>query len=149
MFRLVLAVVLAAALLGVSLPVVDTARVSHAEANTETAIQRLDTAATTLANENDAVAPRREGARRQHVLRLPQRSWGSAGIDALRFPPPGTDRPPTWRVTGGNWTPIDASVPLVGPPDGLTLESGGRHRLTLRYRRSGDRAVVVVTRADV
>jgi len=149
MFRTVLAVVLASALLAVSLPVVDSARVSHAERSVDTTLQRLDAAATELAAANDALPPGRAGARRQHTFRLPRESWGSAGLESLTFPPPAAERPVRYQVAGGQDTATEFSVPVVGPPGGLTLQSGGRQRLVLRLQQRHGRSVVVVSRADV
>lgn len=146
MFRTVLAVLLASALLAISMPVIDSARVTHAETQTETSLQRLDGAATALTEANDVVPEGQSGARRYHTLSLPRESWGSAGLDALRFPPPSSKRRLAWRVTGGNWTTAATSARLVGPPDGLTLRGGGRTRLVLTLEERRGRAVVVVNR---
>jgi len=133
----------------VSLPVVDSARVTHAERSVDTTLQRLDAAATELAAGNDALPPGRAGARRQHTLRLPRRSWGSAELESLRFPAPSAEQPVRFRVAGGQETAARFSVPVVGPPGGLTLQSGGRHRVVLRLQQREGRPVVVVSRADV
>jgi hypothetical protein len=146
MLRTVLAVVLASALLAVSMPVVDSARVTHAETRTETALQRLDVAATALTDKNEVAPDGRSGARRYHTLALPRESWGSAGLDALRFPPPSTERRPVWRVTGGNWTTAATSSRLVGPPNGLTLGEGGPTRVALTLAEHRGHSVVVVSR---
>jgi hypothetical protein len=146
MFRAVLAVLLASALLAVSVPVVDSARVTHAETRTETALQRLGSAATALADANDVAPNDRPGARRYHTMSLPRESWGTAGLDALRFPPPATERRPAWRVIGGNWTTTTTSTRLVGPRDGMTLREGGSTRVVLALEEHRGRPVVVVTR---
>lgn len=149
MLRTVLSVSLAAALLAVSLPAVDSARLTHAETSTETSLQRLDAAATELAKGNDPVPPDSGGARRQLTLRLPRESWGSVALDEIRFPPLDADRLPTWRVVGGNRTTLRPSVPLVGPPGGLSLREGGRQRVILTLQRRNGHPVVVVTRPNV
>lgn len=149
MLRTVLAVLLASALLAVSLPVVESARVEHAEQRIDASLQRLDAAATDLAADNDPTPPGRAGAHRQHTLVLPSESWGSAGTGSLTFPPPTAERFVRYQVAGGQETPAQFSVPVVGPPGGLTLRSGGRQRLVLSLEQRGRRPVVVVSRADV
>jgi len=149
MLRTALAVAVATALLGISLPVIDSARVTHAETSVETALGRLDTAASELAATSDPLPASADGARRQHVLRLPRGSWGSASLAELRFPPPDSQQKPTWRVTGGQWARMTTSVSLVGPPDGLTLTEGGRQRVELTLQRRDGDVVVVIARPDV
>lgn len=146
MLRTVLAVALAAALLAVSLPAVDSARETHAETRVETAVSRLETAASELARASDPVPLGSPGARRHHTLRLPQATWGSAGFDALRLPPPESNSQPTWRVAGGNWTVVETIPALVGPPGGLTLREGGRQRVVLTLHEVDGSQVVVVSR---
>ena len=151
MLRTVLAVALATALLATALPVVDSARTTHAERTVENELRHLDSAARRLADASDPVPRDAPGARREHAVVLPQATWGTAPIGALRVPPPGSDEVISYRVAGGNWTTFHtrSPVPVVGPPGGLTLRDGGRHRFVLTFQRRAGAAVVVVSRPDV
>jgi hypothetical protein len=147
MLRTVLAVALAIALLGVSLPAVDSARVTHAESDVQRSLTRLETAATELAAHNDAVPNGTVGARRHLTLSLPSERWGQAGLDSLSFPPGSTHL--SWRVRGGDHRTYASSVPLAGPSGGLKLNEGGHHRIILALHHRNGREVVVVRRPDV
>lgn len=143
--RATLTVALAAALLAASLPVVDRARVNHADTQVASELERLEQTAAALATRNDPVPAGETPARVAVTLHLPSRSWGSAGLDRLRFPPPGGDATIRWRVEGGRAREIRPSpVAIVGPPSGLTVAEGGTRRVVLELRvREGRRTVVV------
>lgn len=148
MLRTVLAVLVGVALLGLALPVVDDARVGHADSQVRTELGHLETAAGHLHSESDAAAPGTPGARVQRTVVLPAKSWGKAGTERLRIPARANERI-RWRVAGGQNQTMHTTPALVAPPDGLTLRESGSHQLTLSLeRRSGD-VVVVVSRADV
>lgn len=145
MLRVVLIVLLTGALLGVTMPLVETARVDHGEAQVTSELGRLETAAQTLAAQNDPVPGNHSGARRTFTLTLPARTWSTAGLTLLRW-----ERAPNrsrlqWGVAGGSGhTQQLADGLVVGPPGGLELRAGGRHRLVLSLTaRDGDPAVVV------
>jgi hypothetical protein len=148
MLRTALAVLVGAALLGLALPVVDDARVGHADSQVRTELGHLETAAEQLHSESDPVAPDAPGARVERTVVLPTRSWGTAGLDRLQIPAR-ANKSIRWRVTGGQVQTRHTIPPLVAPPDGLTLRERGRHRLTLSLERRDGNAVVVVSRADV
>lgn len=148
MLRTVLAVLLAVSLLGVSAPVVDSARIDHANRGVETALQRLDTAAVELLEHNDPVTVGRDGARRYHQITLPAGSWGTAQLDRFEIPPPNSHGRLVWRVAGGTRSSFRPSVPIVSR-GGLTLRDGGRQRLVLTLRVRDGRQVVSVSRPDV
>jgi hypothetical protein len=148
MLRTALAVAVAAALLGLALPVVDDARVGHADSQVRTELGQIESAAADLRTTSDPVGPGAPGGRVTHSLRLPGATWGTAGVERVRVPahPNGSVR---WQVAGGRTKTITPTPPLVAPPDGLVLRDPGRHRLTLRLRRYDGTVVVVVSRADV
>lgn len=148
MLRTALAVVVAAALLGMALPVIEDARIGHAESQVRTELGHLETEAADLRATSDPVAPGAAGARRQHSLLLPGATWASAGVERVRIPPTANGSV-HWRVSGGRARTTSPSPPLVAPPDGLVLEAPGRHRLSLTLQRHDGRAVVVVSRADI
>lgn len=149
MLRVVLAVTLAAALLGAAMPVVDDARVATARSQTADQLESLDRAAERLEERNDASPPGMDGggARRHVVLDFPRRSWGSSGLDRLYIPGE-FDAAPSWRVSGGKSKTWYSSVPIAGPDGGMTIREGGRVRLVLKLRRRQGESVVVVSRPD-
>jgi len=143
--RAVVAVALAAALLGASLPAVERARVQHADARVAGEVERLETVARSLTTSNDVVRGDGPPARARMTLHLPRRSWGSRTLSAFRVPPPASNSDVTWQVRGSDR--IDRDLPdvdLAAPPDGITLREGGRHDLVLELRRhDGDRIVAI------
>ena len=152
MLRVVVAVGLATALLGASMPAVETARVDHAHARTDAEVDGLAATADRLSERNDPAPPGVPGARRTLTLHMPGPSWASASLDYLLIPGPSTDRPPgtvRWRVDGGRETTRNFPVPLVGPEGGLRLAGGGTRRLVLEYVRRDGREVVAVRRPEL
>jgi hypothetical protein len=147
MLRVVLAVVLAAVLLGLALPVADSARRAHADSQVHTELDHLDTAAVELRAASDPTEPRIEGAHIERTVLLPGPAWGKASIAWLRIPARADETSIRWRVTDGTTQRFRPSVPLVAPPDGLTLRESGRHRLRLDLQRRETGVVVVVSRA--
>jgi hypothetical protein len=147
MLRVVLAVVLSAALLGLALPVADSARVAHANSQVHTELDHLDTAAAELRATSDPTEPRIEGAHVERTVLLPGPAWGKATIAWLEIPPRADHSGVRWRVAGGTTQRFQLSVPLVAPPDGLTIRESGRHRLRLELQRRETGVVVVVSRA--
>lgn len=148
MLRTALSVLVAAALLGLALPVVNDARVAHGESQVRTELDNLETAAADLRGTSDPVQPGTRGARLERTLRVPTESWGRAGIERLHVPA-SANRSVRWRVRGGGTRTRATTPPLIAPPDGLTIRERGRHRLRLELQRHNGTAVVVVSRADV
>lgn len=159
MLRVVVSVVLAAALLGVAQPAIEDARETAAERAVERELVAVERAVTDLRSEA-AVPYGQPGARRVVVLDLPERSFGSAGVAyvAIGGLPEGdgsgnllayevADRPPNTvrldvdlrveRSRGGVRWLADDGNPLV-------LRTGGRHRLAFVPVRHDGRRVVVV-----
>lgn len=147
--RVAVAVALAAALLAVSLPEIERARVDHADARIAAEVDRLERVATALAADNDLVPDGGTPARTHLTLHLPERSWGASGTEAVRIPPPDADADVVWRATDGETRQRTVpDVELAGPPDGLVLGEGGRHRLLAELRRSEDGRTVRVRRPE-
>lgn len=145
MIRVVLAVVLTTALLGVSLPAIDDARRDHSETTVRTELQRVERAATDLLDTDDPTA---DGARRVVTVHLPTRSWTDAGVDGVTISPSrtGSGGRFTWTVEGGTRTVRRLpDVPIRTNSHGapLTLNASGRHRLVLSL--DGERGDPVVT----
>lgn len=148
MLRPALALLVTTALLGLVVPVVDEARVTHSDSQVRTELERIQTTASDLRATSDPVASGRPGARTQTTVRLPTRNWGQAGIERVAIPADANGSV-HWRVTGGGTHTIEASPPLVAPPEGLVLREGGPHRVRLSLQRHDGTAVVVVSRAEI
>jgi hypothetical protein len=154
MLRVVVAVALAVALLGVAMPAVDSARVDHADARVATALDRLAATAERLRARNDPSPPGTAGARRMITLHLPGPSWASARLETLSVPATTAGRGPsgrgtvTWRVEGGGRRTRVLSAPVVGPDGGLTVRGGGSRQLVVELVREGGRAVVRIRRPE-
>lgn len=148
MLRTTLAVLIGVALLGLTLPAVDDARVGHADSQVRNELDQLETAAELLQSGSDPAAPDAPSARVDRTVALPTQTWGTAGLERLRIPA-SADGNVRWQVTGGQPKTMHISPPLVAPPDGLTLHERGRHRLTLSLEQRDGDTVIVVARADV
>jgi len=132
--RVALAALLALALVAATLPAVETARVERTDAALDREGDRLDRAAASLVRTSEAAAA--GDARRTVVLRLPGRSWGSAGVDAEV-----ADGSLRWRLSEGRWRERRLTAVVVPEPIAL---SAGRNRLRLALVRRGGRAAVAV-----
>lgn len=143
MLRVALAVTLAAAILAVALPVIETGGVQHSDQRVGAELERLETVAETLAARNDPPPPGETGARQRVTLTLPGKSWGTAGIERFVVAPEnGTF---SWRVTGGTAQTYHVTgVALAG--NSLRLDDSGPHRLLLLLTPDGS---VRVVRPDV
>jgi len=147
-YRTVLAVLLATALLAVSLPALDDARQERAATAVATDIDALQRAAGDLLAADDPTDG--AGARRVFTFRLPARQWTNAGIEQVTITPraDGTPASVSWRVDGDR----TMSRPLPGlplqTPTGapLRLQSQGRHRLVLALSGTPGSPVVTVRR---
>lgn len=151
MLRVVVAVALATALVAVSLPAVQTARVDYAHGRVDVELDTLAATASRLQERNDPAPPDVQGARRTVELQLPGRTWTSAGVAYLLVPGPSSGVSPgtvRYRVADGRERTRSTRIPLVGPPGGLWLASGG-HRLVLEYTRQGDEPVVLVRHPEL
>lgn len=137
MIRAVLAIALAVALLGVSLPVVEEAGRTHSDARVSDQLDRVESAAKALRARSAAT---RQGvtARRTLSLSLPERTWAHPGLARLTVPPPGERAAVTWRVEGGpEHSRRLLGGDVVGPPGGLTLRGGGTREVALLLRPGG------------
>jgi hypothetical protein len=154
MLRAVVAVTLAAALLGTTLPAVETAQRERTATHVAGEVDQLTTAIADLRAREQAVAA--QGARRVVSVRVPQRDWDHAGVDYLIIggaPGGGTtarNGPAiAWRVSGGTERQRrlpGASVEAVATPCDrpLVVREAGRHRIVLSLVwRDGERRVLV------
>lgn len=133
MIRAVLAVALAVALLGVSLPAVEDVAIRRTNEEVRTALARFAGAAERLAATNDPAPGAGTGARTTVTVHVPEPGWGAApatvhvGACPGRADLPAGDRL-CWRVDDGTLHRRRTGVALRGD---LTL-GPGRHRLRLR-----------------
>lgn len=149
MLRAVLAVVLATALLGASLPAVDRARQDHSGTTVRTELDRVERAANSLIDADDPTIVG-TGARRVVTVRLPKESWTDAGTDAVSFASSheGPGGRLAWTVRGGmRHVRHLPNVPLrTATGDPLTLRSAGNHRLVLSLDGTAVDPVVTIRR---
>ncbi|MBO4246856.1 ABC transporter [Halomicrobium sp. IBSBa] len=132
-YRVVLAVVLATALVAATLGPIDDARRQRASATVSDQASDLERAADTLLETDDPIAG--PGARRVVTLRVPPRTWTSGGVERVSLRP-STDQTParlSWLLTGGQ----PRTRQLLGVPlrtaDGspVVLRRSGPHRLVI------------------
>lgn len=157
MLRVVLSVALAAALLAAVAPAIEDARTTRTERLTERELGRVETAALTLAREEES------GARRILRISLPGDSPTTAQLAfvALGEVPDGEQKTDTaesdvfaYRVAGGRThvCRIGADLRVVREGDivesdsrALVLRGGGTYRLRLRLVRLDGRPTVLVS----
>lgn len=145
-YRVVLAVALATALVAATMPALADARRERASAVVADQAESLERIGKRLVATEDPVET--AGARRLVAFRLPARQWSSARVDRVAIRPARDDGPARidLRVAGGRTgTHAMLGVPL-GTPDGrpLVLRTTGRHRLVLSLdgRRGAPRVTV-------
>ncbi|WP_225333607.1 DUF7311 family protein [Halomicrobium urmianum] len=144
MYRAVLAVVLAAALVGAASPAIDHARRAATDATVADQLSTVEAAADRLAAADDPIAG--AGARRVVSITVPRSTWSDAGVRRLTLqwrPNRGTvatwDRPDGTRrrTLAGPLRPT-ADAPLTFGP--------GRHEVVLRLDGTPADPVVTVSR---
>lgn len=139
MIRVVLAVVLAAALVAASMPAISEARADRTATTLDRAGERLRRASESLLA-TDAAA----GARRVVTVRLPTATVSAAGVDrvAVACTP---DCALRYRLsTGATGHHSLGSLPLSTPDGPVTVSQPGVHHLALGLdRRAGERVVTV------
>lgn len=133
MYRAVLSVVLATALVAASIPAVETAGREHTAATVGSELRRVERAADGLLAADDAVPG--AGARRVVTLRLPAESWTDAGVERVTVAPADSGRGAVtaWTVAGGRrHERRHPRLPLRTPGgEPVVIRSAGRHRLVL------------------
>ncbi|MFC6975574.1 hypothetical protein ACFQL1_14415 [Halomicroarcula sp. GCM10025709] len=143
--RLVLAVVVTAALIGASMPGVRTVRADHADATVARQLETLSTRLQAMVERDDpTVGP---GAQLRADVRLPRRSFTRSRITALSFLSDGDTTVATWRVSdGGRTRRLLVDFPLRTAGTEFTLRAAGTHRLVFGYRHHNGSRVVTVRR---
>ncbi|MEF8860939.1 MAG: hypothetical protein V5A40_04175 [Haloarculaceae archaeon] len=148
MIRVALAALLAAALLGVTMPVIGDARSSATDRTLGADLARVGNAAESLAARHDAVRPEAGPARLTVGLVVPERDWGRAPATVTVGGDPAGDSL-AWQVGDGPRRSVGVGVELRvwragGPVDGSLRLGPGRHRLVLSLVRVDGSQVVAV-----
>lgn len=147
MIRLVLAVALSAAILGVSLPAIDDARRDRTAARMDRTADRVSDAATSLLHD-DPVRNRSLAPGRTVRLALPGRSWTTSRVESVWIDGRGTDRPAVVGYDLPGRRPVSHRLDVPVETDGLLVMRGrGVHRLRLTFLVRQGRPVIVVRRA--
>lgn len=136
--RTLLTVVVAAALVGASLPAVDDARADRTAARLDATATRLSDAANALVATDDPVPAGERGASRTVVVTLPDAGFADARAEYLSVGGvPNASSPSTigYRVDGRPPRRVDAGVTFVTGPEPLVL-APGRHTLRLTLVRT-------------
>jgi hypothetical protein len=144
-YRVVLAVVLASALVAVVLPPMDDARREWAATFFTVQVDSIERTADALIATDEPTDG--IGARRVVTLRLPARHLTNAGVECVTFAPvaAGDYGRVSWRVHGGRTSSRSLSVPLATTDDEpLVLDEPGHHRLVLALAGRPGAPVVVV-----
>ena len=150
MIRAVLAVALAVALVGASLPAVEDARADRTDRRLAAATDRIERAATSLADGDDGTPPDVAGARRTVAVEFPRRSLTAAPAEFLRIEESGSGSNATvaYALPGRPTERRTIAGVEIRTPDGpIVLREAGVHRLALTLVRPiGERRAVVVVR---
>lgn len=142
MLRVVLARLLAVAVVGASVPAVDSARVEATDSRLRGELTSVRAAVADLLVRDDPT--RGPGARRVLTVRLPHRSWGQAGTARVAL---GGDVL-AWRARSGSrhTLRLPARLRTTDEADALVLRRPGRHRLVLALVPDDGEPVVTVRR---
>lgn len=150
--RVVLAVLVAAALVAVSLPAVDDGRERATDRAVRGEIDRIERAAADLLATEETVRNASSAPRRTVTVSLPERGWHRAGVGrlAIREPDAGSTRGSVaYTVTGRSQRVTRVDVPLRPAAGTLELRGSGDYRLRLRLVRVDGERIVVVDRPGV
>ncbi len=154
MVRLLLAVIVAGALIGASMPVIDRAQRTQADHELTRAVESIETATRTLVRHSDPVPMGVPPATRDVEVSLPAQSAGAelalrpldepneTGKTVLRTTVQGA--PPKRTILNATVRPIESDG-TVGWGETVTVQKSAD--LTLRYRLVGERPVITVARA--
>ncbi len=166
MIRVVVAVVLTAAVLAVSLPAIDHAATSRSDALAAGEADRLVATIEDFAAREDALAGD-DPARRLVTVHVPEASVTAAPVEFELHA--GSEPQVVYRIDEGVDRPTAIDVPIAvdaaaitagdeGPSEGenrtladdgvLTLSEGGPHELRLKLVSTRDGTVVVVSRTE-
>lgn len=148
--RIVLAVALALAILGVALPGVEHARERRSARLVRGEAGAALDAGRSLLDRDEVVPAGVRGARRVVTVSIPQAGWDAAGVDYLALGgSPASGDPSTglvaYRIDGHPERRLRTTVPVrASGTDPVVLRSPGDHRLVLALRPGDGERVVVV-----
>jgi hypothetical protein len=143
-YRLVLAVAVMTALVGATAPALSTARADAANSTMERQLTELATELETLAEGDDATA--NGDARRAVEIRLPTRTYTSAGVRYLQFTERSGVGVATWGVESREQTEQLVDIPIRTTSSTARLEEPGTHRLVFVLTRAEGQRVLTVHR---
>lgn len=147
-YRTVVAVVLAGALVSAALPGIEDARRERTAAMVADDVDDLVRTARVLVENDDPIPG--AGARRHVQIRLPPRSTTSAAVEAITIRPrtPGRPAAVRWVVADGRTGRRSIpDLPLATPNETpLELAGTGRHRLVLTLDGTAGDPLVTVRR---
>lgn len=148
MIRAVLAVVLASALLSVSLPAIDAVAQDRSAARMDRTVDHIAGAATDLLSE-DPGPTARLAPRRLVTVALTPRSLTTARVERLTIDgdtaTDGTARV-SYHVAGRGATSHRVMAPIATPDGPVTLRAAGDQTLVMRLVRDGESPIVVLSR---
>lgn len=148
MIRTVLTVLLAAALLSISLPAVDAAAEERTTAQMDRAVDRIVVAATELPAEDPGPTPNL-APRRVVSVRLPDRSLTTARVEHITVTGGGDDPARiSYALVGRSPTSYRVTAPIATPDGPVALRTPGEQTLVLRFVRRGREPTVLVTQRD-
>lgn len=149
MIRVVLAVVLTVALVGLSMPAIERGGAVAAEETVRSEMAAIDRAATSLLETDDVPPDGQPGPRRYVTVTLPSESVTSATVASVSIERRDDASVARYRVAGRAERLVHLEAPIVCACDGaLVLEGTGERRLRLTLERTGDGdRIVVVERA--
>lgn len=143
--RLVVGVVLTAAILAVATPMLSVGATDSADSSVTRQVDALSDRLETMVDTNDPT--RGPGARHVTELHLPKRSLASAGIATVRIHSRSGVGLATWRVDNEQSTSRRlTSVPIQASGDGLVLRESGVHHLVFGLRSQEGKTVLRVRR---
>ncbi|MHC3378582.1 DUF7311 family protein [Haloarcula sp. H-GB5] len=143
-YRLVLAVAVMTALVGVSAPALSTARADTASDTMERQLDELEAELTTLVETDDATT--NGDARRVVEIQLPVRTYTNAGVSQLQFAERAGVGIATWTVESRKQTErlVGISIRTTAATD--RLDEPGTHRLVFVLTRSDGQRILRVHR---
>ncbi len=148
MIRAVLAVVLASALLSVSLPVIDAIAQDRSAARMDRTVDQITGAATDLLRE-DPGPTARLAPRRLVTVSLTPRSLTTARVERITIDgdteTDGTARI-SYRVAGRGATSHRVMAPITTPDGPVTLRAAGDQTLVMRLVRDDESTLVLLSR---
>nr|WP_254282161.1 hypothetical protein [Haloarcula salina] len=132
------------ALVAASAPALSAARADAATGTVERQLETLASRLDALVATDDPTAS--GDARRVAALRLPARSYTSAGVDWLRFHGRAGTGVATWRVENRTVSRRVAPLPVRPSRGTRRLSEPGSHRLVFALTRADGRRVLTVER---